>query len=267
MKYNTEQEFLENGYNANQYERPNGYTSDIAIFTIVSEDVPSHEKRVPKHTLKLLLIQRALQDDKGNPNIEGGKWALPGGFVDADETGHEAALRELEEETNLADIFVKHIGMYDKRWRDPRGNGWTISNANYAIVPEKVLEKRMAKDDAMAVELYTMEEVFQLELAFDHKTIIEDALHMVEQDMFRTTVAKNFLPKEFTISELREVLLAVKKESSILIKANFFRKAPNLPFIEEVKAEENAVKTTTRNSKRPSKLYHFNDFEPFVSIY
>lgn len=43
---------------------------------------------------KILLIKRSR-----SLSLEGGKWALPGGFVDRDETAGEAAVRELREES------------------------------------------------------------------------------------------------------------------------------------------------------------------------
>ena len=124
-------------YDANKYRTPDGYTSDIAVFTIISEEVGTHKP--PKKRLKLMLIKRADQDREGNPNIEGGKWALPGGFIQPNETAYEAAGRELEEETGVNELKMKHFGVYDKLGRDKRG--WIISNAHYAIVPEALLEQ------------------------------------------------------------------------------------------------------------------------------
>lgn len=43
---------------------------------------------------KLLLVKRA-----ATLSLEAGKWALPGGFVDRDETAPQAVLRELKEES------------------------------------------------------------------------------------------------------------------------------------------------------------------------
>src|SRR3954467_10860870 len=92
------EETLKN-YDANKYRTPDGYTSDIAIFTIISEEIGTHKPS--KKTLKIMLIKRAEKDQHGNPNTEGGKWALPGGFIDPEETAYEAAVRELEEETGV----------------------------------------------------------------------------------------------------------------------------------------------------------------------
>lgn len=257
-KYRTVEEVLAN-YDSSKYPTPDGYTSDIAIFTIVSERV--EEKAPPNMTLKIMLIKRADTDNEGNPNIEGGKWALPGGFVDYHqrENGFLAAKRELKEETNVEGLHIKHFGTYDEIGRDPRG--WMISNAFYAIVPETYIEKRQANDDAAEVELFDMKEVFTLELAFDHKKIIEDAWEFIKKDMLQTTVAKNFLPEEFTLSELQRVLLTVDNDRRISDDTYFFKKAPKFPFIEQVFEEDGKAKKTNRNSSRPAQLYKFNDFE------
>ncbi|OZM57003.1 ADP-ribose pyrophosphatase [Lottiidibacillus patelloidae] len=249
-------------YNSKDYITPDGYTSDIAVFTIISEDVGSYKP--PRKTLKLMLIKRAMTNTEGAPNIEAGKWALPGGFIQPDETAYDAALRELEEETNVAGFKIKHFGTYDQPGRDPRG--WIISNAHYAIVPESELKKRKAADDAADVELFSIEEIAKLELAFDHEKIINDALWFIKKDMALTTLARNFLPEEFVLSELQRVLLTVLNDPWIRLDAQFYRKAPALPFIEKVMVDGTAKKSNAY-SKIPAQVYTFNEYEPFVSIY
>src|SRR4051794_14028060 len=249
-------------YDSSKYRTPDGYTSDIAVFTIISEEIGTHKP--PKKIIKLMLIKRADQNSERHPNIEGGKWALPGGFIQPNETAFEAAVRELEEETGVNGLKIKHFGVYDKMGRDKRG--WIISNAHYAIVPETFLEKRRAADDAAEVELFDMEEMLTLELAFDHKQVINDALWSIKKDMSITTLAKNFLSKEFVLSELQGVLLTVLDEPWIKLDSQFFRKAPSLPFIEKVMVN-GEPKKTNKWSKGNAQLYRFNDYEPFVSIY
>jgi len=245
-------------YDVNLFRTPDGYTSDIAVFTISSHYAA--EYRPPKMTLKLLLIKRALLNAEGHTNIEAGKWALPGGFVQDDESGYEAAKRELEEETSVSSIHIKHFGVYDKPGRDPRG--WIITNGHYAIVPENALQKRKASDDASEVGLFSVEEVLQLDLAFDHYIIIKDAITRITNDLLQTTTAKKFLPKYFTYSELQAILLTVTNDTAISSDQSFARKIKTLPFIKMV-----AGKKTQRTSKTPTQLYEFIEMEVVKPIY
>ncbi|MFM1651750.1 NUDIX domain-containing protein [Brevibacillus sp. B_LB10_24] len=263
--YSTEEEFLRH-YNPKKYRTPDGYTADIAVFTIVKDVVQEDEKEVEKPMLKLMLIKRASKDAEGNPNIEGGKWALPGGFGSDKETAYETAIRELSEETGVSGIHVKHYAVFDKPGRDPRG--WIISNAHYAIVPKDYLEKRKAADDAEECELFALSQIDQLTLAFDHREIIETAIEVIKREMIQTTLAKHFLPEEFTLAELRDVLMTVVTDDvSITHKSIFWEKAPKLSFIDLAVDEEGNPKTTKRNSRRKTRLYRFNNHEPFASIY
>lgn len=97
-------------------------------------------------------------------------WALPGGFVDENEDLEAAAIRELEEETNLIVEKVLQIGAYGKPGRDPRSH--VVSVAYYSEVSNTLVAK--AQDDAKEVDWFTINELPNL--AFDHAIIIKDAL-------------------------------------------------------------------------------------------
>ena len=111
----------------------------------------------------LLLVQRA------HPPFAG-EWALPGGFVEAGERISEAAPRELAEETGLEAGALWLLGVYDTPGRDPRG--WTVSIAYLTTVGEEVPVR--GADDASDARWFQTCEL--PELAFDHSTIISDAL-------------------------------------------------------------------------------------------
>ncbi len=100
-----------------------------------------------------------------------GQFALPGGFVDPDETTEAAARRELLEETGLQARHLQLIGVYSKPGRDPRG--WTISIA-YLVTAEEGAPA--AGDDAAEVEFRA--DWRELPLAFDHNEIVRDAVTM-----------------------------------------------------------------------------------------
>lgn len=265
QSFKPENEAALSKYNSNDYRTPDGYTSDIVLFTIVSENVPKQERRPAERTLKLLLIQRSSFTKEGTPNIEANKWALPGGFVNPSETAYEAAIRELKEETNVDYFHLEHIGVFDKIGRDDRG--WMISSAFYGIVPEHQLRNKQAGDDASKVELIDFSKVYELDLAFDHRKIIELAYQKLVNDMLQTTVAKNFLPEEFTLSELQKVLMLVTNEYNVVEKSVFNEKIPKLPFIEIIFDEKGKKKKTNRTAYRPTQLYRFNNTKIIKHIY
>lgn len=126
-----------------------------------------------------MLIKRSELDHEGNPNMEAGKWALPGGFVRPGETAFQGAERKLAEETGVEGLKIKHFGVYDSPGRDQRG--WIISNAHYVIANEETLRSRKKTCDASEIGLFTLEEALELDLAFDHRTIMDDALWFIKK--------------------------------------------------------------------------------------
>ncbi|MET9810809.1 NUDIX hydrolase [Streptomyces halstedii] len=100
-----------------------------------------------------------------------GRWALPGGHVDAGETSLDASARELEEETGItvpvADL--RQVGAFDAPGRDPRGRYVTV--AYTATLPAPV--QPMAGDDAAAARWWPLEGL--PDLAFDHAEIVAAA--------------------------------------------------------------------------------------------
>lgn len=117
----------------------------------------------------ILLIKRG-----NEPFI--GLWALPGGFVDMDETCEVAAVRELEEETSLSGIPLTQFRTYSTVNRDPRHR--TISVIYYAFVDKDDL-KAKAGDDATEAEWFNVNNLPPM--AFDHEVIIEDLVSFVQE--------------------------------------------------------------------------------------
>jgi 8-oxo-dGTP diphosphatase len=97
-----------------------------------------------------------------------GSLALPGGFVESDETVEQAVRREAKEETGLDAEIVRLIGVYSDTGRDPRGPTVSIC---YRL--DATGGSPGASSDAAAVELISPGEVPPL--AFDHNRMIEDA--------------------------------------------------------------------------------------------
>lgn len=101
-----------------------------------------------------------------------GMWALPGGFVNENESPEQAVLREIEEETGIRVPHMHQLGAWGAPDRDPRG--WTISIAFCAVIPYNWYSKARAGDDAASIKLLSRG-ARGYELAFDHDQMIHTA--------------------------------------------------------------------------------------------
>jgi 8-oxo-dGTP diphosphatase len=129
-----------------EYPRP-AVTVDVVIAT---------RERRPR----VLLIRR-----KGDPFA--GMWAIPGGFVDMDESLDAAAARELREETGVKADRLEQLQTFGDPGRDPRGR--TITVAYLAEVEVKQVKPKAA-DDAAEVGWHDLQALPPL--AFDHDKIL-----------------------------------------------------------------------------------------------
>lgn len=104
-----------------------------------------------------------------------GQWALPGGFMDDNETPSRASRRELIEETGLDLNPDNCLGVYEdgEKQRDPRQpyvNSIAYIYNVYGDFPE--IE---AGDDAKEVKWQPLTKENIENLAFDHTQIVMDA--------------------------------------------------------------------------------------------
>ncbi len=108
---------------------------------------------------KLLLVKRA-----GNI-LETGKWSLPSGYLDRDETAGEGALRELKEETGWDGKIISLFRVNTKPNR-PHEDRQNVS-LDYIIEP---IEKTGESDgENSKIEWIAIEDLLPLdEFAFDH---------------------------------------------------------------------------------------------------
>lgn len=157
--------------------------------------------------LQVLLIKR-----KNDPYKD--CWALPGGFMNVDETTEDTAKRELFEETNINVDKIYQLGAYDTVDRDPRER--VISIVYYCFVQNNIKPK--AADDAKELRWYNIEKLPTL--GFDHNIIIDDCLKKLREDFtLNPLLGKQLLPKTFTINDLHalyESIYIKKMNKSIL---------------------------------------------------
>ena len=137
-----------------------------------------------------------------------GAWALPGGFKRTDETLDEAAARELREETGVvAPRHLAQFGAYGDPGRDPRTNVVTV--AYLAVTPD--VGEVIAGSDADDARLWPVADVVsQLELAFDHRRILADAVERAAEQLEQTDLATAFVgPDVHAVGAAERVRAAV----------------------------------------------------------
>lgn len=109
---------------------------------------------------KVLLVLR-----KNDPFKD--QWALPGGFLEEDESLKAGALRELKEETGLEMGNLEQIGAFGAPGRDPRGRTISIAFVGKSEDSGQV----NGGDDAKEAKWFRLSQLPQL--AFDHSKILE----------------------------------------------------------------------------------------------
>jgi 8-oxo-dGTP diphosphatase len=193
---------------------------------------------VRDHGLEVLLIER------GAPPFEG-HWALPGGFVREDESLDQAALRELQEETGVRDVYLEQLYTFGDPDRDPRGRVVTV--AYYALTAAGTT--LTASTDARAARWWPVAK--HPRLAFDHERILEYAIERLRNKLEYTTVGFQLLPRRFTLTELQRVYEAILDRP--LDKRNFRRKLGLLGILKPVKQQRRE-----EAGGRPARLYEFS---------
>lgn len=190
------------------YEYPHpAVTTDIVIFTIRNQG------------LELLLVRRAADPYRDY-------WALPGGFIEIDEDLEDCALRELEEETGVSGVYLEQLYTFGTPGRDPRER--VISVAYYALVSPDRLNIRAASD-AREVAWFPFDQLPLL--AFDHKSIVDMAHQRLAAKLNYSTIALQFMPEKFTLSELQQVYEIINGEP--LDKRNFRKRVMSLDCIKQ----------------------------------
>lgn len=119
----------------------------------------------------ILLIQR-----RSNPGKD--LWALPGGFVNADEHIEDAVYRELREETRLKvpEKALRGCTIYNRRFDNPHrsARGRVITDAFLIKLPDDTaLPKVRGSDDAKKAKWWALDDVTR-------DMMFEDHFHMIE---------------------------------------------------------------------------------------
>ena len=201
--------------------------------------------------LKLLLIQRAFEPEKG-------KWSLMGGFVQPSENLEEAASRILKQLTGLEGVYMEQLHTFGEPDRDTEER--TLSVAYFALIDIHRYEKQITQD--FHPEWFSLKKIPSL--IFDHGQMVRMARKRLQYKAALHPLLFELLPDKFTIPQLQalyEDVYAAKFD-----KRNFSRKVLSTGLLIKQKDKE---KTSSRKGafffKLHRKKYQTN-FQAFLNI-
>jgi 8-oxo-dGTP diphosphatase len=235
-----EQAFLAT-YDAALYPHPS-VTIDVALVTASSRG------------LQAVLVQRQEHPQRG-------RWSLPGGFVQMEESLDAAAARVLTTKVGLSGIFLEQLYTFGEPQRDPRTRVITV--AYYALVDEALLSTTQLQNQRLATlqvpwpgeqggSVQAVDDNGQpLALAFDHADILGLVVQRLRGKLNYAPIGFELLPREFTLRQLQEIHETILGRS--LNKDSFRRRLLASELILPTGKLEAGV------GHRPAELYSFRD--------
>lgn len=268
-EYKSEEEFLRD-YDPSQFDRLS-LTTDILIFS-VSDEIQENYRKLNKKHFSILLVKRDTYPFKD-------KWCLPGGFIKIDEDIEDAAIRILETETNIKDIYLEQLYTYGNPNRDPRMR--VISTSYMALIDKNRLHDKISKNASWfnvfvledkkeinvtldngnetikfkvrkilkekTTDRYKYEIIENEKLAFDHPLVITSGISRLKNKLEYTDIVFNMMPEYFTLGELQQVYEVILGKK-LLDPA--FRRIIS-------KKTEKTEKIKTGGGHRPSVLFRY----------
>ncbi|MBR9861091.1 NUDIX hydrolase [bacterium] len=194
----------------------------------------------PLQGVSILLIKR-----KNPPFKE--SWAIPGGFVEDEESLERATQRELLEETGVSINYLEQLYTFGNPERDPRSRIITV--AYFGLVKASNYESLKADTDASEARWFNIKALPSL--AFDHADIIKLAIERLRNKIRYQPIGFHLLDDKFPFSDL-ETLYSILLDREI-DRRNFKKKVMSLGILD--KLDE---KHKPKGAGRPGDLFKFN---------
>ncbi|MER0439926.1 NUDIX domain-containing protein [Emticicia sp. W12TSBA100-4] len=207
-------------------------------------------------------------------NLSKDLWALPGGFIQQDESIDEAAQRILQERTGLIDIFLEQYRVFgqtertnkevfdefssiknelleqhpfsksDITWLSKR----FVSIGYYALVDINKVNPQKGDFDE-SIDWYNIKDLPNM--IMDHNEMVTYALETLRQNLDHKLIGFNLLPETFTMKEVQELYEAIYDKP--FARNNFQKKILDMNVLERLEK-----KFTGAANKAPY-LYKFKN--------
>jgi 8-oxo-dGTP diphosphatase len=214
---------------------------DVVVFTV-------REAEELEDRWQVLLV-------RSQKPVFGGKRALPGVLVRADETCEDAARRALRDKCGLdaADWYLEQLATYSAPGRDDRGRVASVAHVALVRSDEVVPVPGGSVTNA---EWVPVRAAMRDELAFDHSDMMREAAQRVRSKLRYSWVAFQLMPDHFSLTELRSVYAAILDPSVARLNTTNFRYAFRDLFESGV-IEPTGERAEATGRGRPGELYRF----------
>ena len=173
--------------------------------------------------LKLLLVQRGLEYERG-------KWSLMGGFIQNKEDFEKGSSRILKELTGLDGVYMEQLLAFGQTNRDPIER--TVSVAYFALIDINQYQKQINSN--YHAEWFPIKQIPKL--IFDHEEMVELAKQKLRYKAAFHPIIFELLPDKFTLPQLQSLYESVFDSS--FDKRNFSRKLQSTKLLIKQKDKE-----------------------------
>jgi 8-oxo-dGTP diphosphatase len=159
--------------------------------------------------LKILLVKRGLEPEKG-------KWSLMGGFVQKEESLDKAANRVLLQLTGLDKVYMEQLHAFGEPARDPIER--TVSVTYFSLLDLTKYKQQLSPD--FKAEWFPLKKMPTL--IFDHHEMVKMAKAKLKYKASLHPILFELLSEKFTIPQLQSLFEEVYDTE--FDKRNFSRK-------------------------------------------
>ncbi|AMR32839.1 DNA mismatch repair protein MutT [Mucilaginibacter sp. PAMC 26640] len=201
--------------------------------------------------VKLLLVKRSLEPEKG-------MWSLMGGFIHPTESPDNAATRVLEERTGLKNVYMDQYMVFGNPNRDPVER--TLSVSYFALIDIHEYEEQITGD--YSPEWFLLDEMPPL--IFDHTDMVKLALKQLRYKAALHPILFQLLPDKFTIPQLQALYEGVYQTE--FDDRNFSRKLLSTGLL--VKLSEKDKQSSKKGAfyYRLDQSHYEENFEKFLNL-
>jgi ADP-ribose pyrophosphatase YjhB (NUDIX family) len=159
--------------------------------------------------LKILLVKRDLEPEKG-------KWSLMGGFITRKKIYDRGGARILKQLTGLEGVYMEQLHAFGHPDRDPHER--TISVAYFALIDIHQFENQISSD--YHAEWFPLKKIPKL--VFDHNNMVAKARERLRYKSAFHPILFELLPEKFTLPQLQSLYEGIFDTE--FDKRNFSRK-------------------------------------------